>query len=95
MKNVEEYHDLYLKSNVLLLADVFEGFRKVCECHYELDPAHYYTTPGLAWHAMLKITGVKLEFLKDVEMLLMIERGMKGGEIQMLFVVFPRQTTNI
>ena len=79
MKNMGEYHDLYLKTDVLLLADVFKGFRKLCECHYELDPAHYYTTPGLAWDAMLKITGVKLELLTDVEMLMMIERGMRGG----------------
>ena len=47
MKNMEEFHDLYLKTDVLLLADMFESFRKVCECHYELDPAHYYI-----WHGM-------------------------------------------
>ena len=57
IKNMEEYHDLYLETDVLLLADVFENFRKVCEKQYELDPAHYYTTPGLAWDAMLKMTG--------------------------------------
>ena len=62
-----------------MLADVFKRFRKVCELNYELDPAHFYTTPGLAWDAMLKMTGVELELLKDPDMLLMIERGMKGG----------------
>ena len=72
IKNMEEYHDLYLKTDVLLMADVLEGFRKLCECHYELDPAHYYTTPGLAWDAMLKMTGVELELLTDVDMLLMV-----------------------
>ena len=51
MSNHSDYHDLYLKSDVLLLADVFENFRKTCLKHYNLDPAHYYTSPGLAWDA--------------------------------------------
>ena len=59
MPNMEEYHDVYLKTDVLLLADVFKEFRKVCEKHYELDPSHYYTTPGLAWDAMLKLTKIE------------------------------------
>ena len=50
-KSIRDYHDLYLKSDVLLLADVFENFRKTCLHHYKLDPAHSYTSPGLAWHA--------------------------------------------
>ena len=79
MKNMGDFHDLYLKTDVLLLADVFEEFQKVCERHYELDPAHYYTTPGLAWDAMLKMTEIELELLTDVDMLLMVERGMRGG----------------
>ena len=79
MKNMGEYHDLYFKTDVLLLADVFENFRKVCKFHYELDPAHYFTTPGLAWDAMLKLTGVELELLTDPDMLLMIERGIRVG----------------
>ena len=79
MKNMEEYHDLYLKTDVLLLADVFENFRKVCQKRYESDPAHYYTTPGLTWDAMLKLTEVELELLNDLNMLQMIERGMRGG----------------
>ena len=66
IKNMGEFHDLYLKTDVLLLADVMESFRKLCEKHYELDPAHFFTTPGLAWDAMLKMTEVELELLGDV-----------------------------
>ena len=72
VKNMGDFHDLYLLSDVLLLADVMESFRKLCEKHYELDPAHFFTTPGLAWDAMLKMTDVKLELLGDVDQLLMI-----------------------
>ena len=79
MSNMEEYHDVYLTADVLQLADVFEEFRKVCQKHYELDPAHYYTTPGLAWDAMLKLTEIELDLLTDVNMLQMIEKGMRGG----------------
>ena len=79
MKNMRDYHDLYLKTDVLLLADVFEDFRKVCKKHYSLDPAWYFTSPGLAWDAMLKITGVELELLSDPQMYLMIENGIRGG----------------
>ena len=79
IKNMGEFHDLYLLSDVLLLADVMESFRKLCEKHYELDPAHFFTTPGLAWDAMLKMTKVELELLGDVDQLLMIEKGIRGG----------------
>ena len=79
LKNMGNFHDLYLKTDVLLLADVMENFRKLCEKHYELDPAHFFTVPGMAWDAMLKITGIKLELLEDVNMLLMIEKGIRGG----------------
>ena len=79
LKNMGDYHDLYLKTDVLLLADVMENFRKLCEKHYELDPAHFFTVPGMAWDAMLKMTGIKLELLEDVDMLLMIEKGIRGG----------------
>ena len=78
-KSIRDYHDLYLKSDVLLLADVFENFRKTCLKHYNLDPAHYYTSPGLAWDACLKETGQQLELLHDYDMLMMFERGIRGG----------------
>ena len=79
LKNMGDYHDFYLKTDVLLLSDVMENFRKLCEKHYELDPAHFFTVPGMAWDAMLKMTGIKLELLEDVDMLLMIEKGIRGG----------------
>ena len=79
MKTLEDYHNLYNKIDVLLLADVFENFRNICIKNYELDPAHYYTAPGLAWDAALKITDVKLELLSDIDMLLMVEKGIRGG----------------
>ena len=78
-KNIRDYHDLYLKSDVLLLADVFENFRSTCLHHYNLDPAHYYTSPGLAWDACLKETGQELQLLHDYDMLMMFEKGIRGG----------------
>ena len=78
-KNIRDYHDLYLKSDTLLLADVFENFRSTCLRHYNLDPAHYYTSPGLAWDACLKETGQELQLLHDYDMLMMFERGIRGG----------------
>ena len=78
-QTIRDYHDLYLKTDVLLLADVFENFRRTCLKHYELDPAHYYTSPGLAWDACLKETGQQLELLCDYDMLMMFERGIRGG----------------
>ena len=79
MKNLKEYHEVYNKTDVLLLADVFEKFRDICLINYGLDPVYYYTAPGLAWDAMLKMTGVNLELLSDVDKLLMIEKGIRGG----------------
>jgi hypothetical protein len=79
IKTLREYLELYNVSDVLLLADVFENFRDVCMNYYKLDPAWYYTSPGLAWDAALKMTGVKLELLSDIEMLLMVENGIRGG----------------
>ena len=79
MKNLGDYHDLYYKSDVLLLADVFENFREICLRIYKLDPAHYYTAPSLSWDACLKMTSVELELLTDVDMLLMVEKGIRGG----------------
>ena len=74
-----EYHDPYLKTDVLLLADVFENFRNVCLTTYELDPSHYYTAPGLSWDAMLKHTQVQLELIDDIDMYQMVEKGIRGG----------------
>ena len=76
-----DYHDLYMLTDVLLLADVFESFRDLCldKKNYGLDPAHYFTTPNFAWDAMLKMTGKKLELLTDYEQYLMIEQGLRGG----------------
>ena len=79
VKNLGEYHDLYLKSEVLLLADVFEEFRNVCLKNYSLDPAWYYTSPGLSWDALLKYSGVKLELLTDPDILLLFVKGIRGG----------------
>ena len=79
MKTMRDYHDLYLKSDVLLLSDVFENFRDVCIDNYRLDPMFYYTAPGLAWDACLKIAKVRLELLTDYDMLMMVEKGIRGG----------------
>ena len=78
-KNLGDYHDLYVQSDTLLLVDVFEDFRNKCIEIYELDPAHFLSAPGLAWQACLKKTEVKLEFLTNVDMLLMVEKRMRGG----------------
>ena len=79
MKTMRDYHNLYLKTDVLLLADVMENFRKICRTNYGLDPLWYYTAPGLAWDACLKITGVELDLISDPDMYLLIEKGIRGG----------------
>ena len=68
LKNLGEYHDLYVQSNTFLLADVFKKFRNTCLEVYELDPAHFLSLPGLAWQACLKKTNIKLELLTDYDM---------------------------
>ena len=74
-----DYHDLYLVSDVLLLTDVFENFRKTCMQYYKLDPCHYFTSPGLSWDAMLKMTNIKLELMTDIDMFQFVEKGMCDG----------------
>ena len=82
IKNLGEYHDLYVQSDTTLLADVFENFRDKCIEIYELDPAHFLSAPGLAWQACLKKTNVELELLTDNNMLAMFEEGIRGGVCQ-------------
>ena len=79
LKHLGEYHDLYVQSDTLLLANVFENFRNTCIKVYELDPAHFLSLPGLAWQACLKKTNIKLVLLTDYDMLLMIEEEIRGG----------------
>ena len=74
-----EYHDLYLKTDVLLLCDVFEKFINVCLKDYGLDPCHYFSSPGLSWDAMLKMTGIKLEKINNIDVHLFLEKGMRVG----------------
>ena len=74
-----DYHDHYLKKDVLLLADVFEKFIDTCLKFYGLDPCHYFSSPGLSWDAMLKMTGMRLEKIVDIDMYLFIEKRLRGG----------------
>ena len=78
-KNLGDYHDLYVQSDTLLLADVFGNFRNKCIEIYDLDPAHFLSASGLAWQACLKKAEVELELLSDVDMLLAVEEGIRGG----------------
>ena len=79
LNNLGDYHDLYVKSDTLLLADVFNNFRNMCLKEYELDPAHFLSLPRLAWQACLKKTNIELELLTDYNMCLMVEKGIGGG----------------
>ena len=79
MKNMGDYHDHYFKKDVLILADVFERFIDTCLKLYELGPCHYFSFPGLSWDAMLKMTGMTLEKIVDIDMYLFIEKGLRGG----------------
>ena len=82
IKNLGEYHDLYVHIDTLLLADIYENVRNMCFNIYELDPVHFLSAPGLAWQACLKKTGLKLELLTDSDMILMTEKGIRGGICQ-------------
>ena len=84
IKNLGEYHDLYIQSDTLLLANVFENFRNMCLEIYELGPAKFLSAPGLVWQAALKKTKVKLDLLTDIDMLLMVEKGNRDFEIKNL-----------
>ena len=79
IKNLGEYHDLYVPSDTILFVDVFENFRNLCLNTYGLDPDYFLSLPRLAWQACLKHSGVKLELLSDIDMLLMLEEGTRGG----------------
>src|SRR5438132_8036111 len=78
-RNLGDYHDLYLKTDVLNLADVWIKFRKTCIEYYELDPSHYVSAPALSWDAMLKMTGVKIELFTDMSMHDFTEKAKRGG----------------
>ena len=74
-----DYHDFHLKTDILLLADVFEKFISTCLDYYGLRPCHYFNSPGLSWDAILKMAKIKLDLISDVDMHLFIEKGMRGG----------------
>ena len=79
IKILGEYHDLHVQSDTLLLVDVFGSVRYKCIEIYKLDPAHFLSAPGLVWQACLKQTSVKLDLLTDINMLLIVEEGIRGG----------------
>ena len=79
MKMIKDYHDLYLKCDVLLLAGVLEKFRDKILKNYGLCPSQYLPAPGISWDAMLKMTIIKLEHISDPEMYKFFEKGTRGG----------------
>ena len=79
IKNIGDYHDHYLKKDVLSLADVFEKFIDTCVKFYGLDPCHYFSSLGLSREVMLKMTEIKLEKISDIAKYLFIEKGLRGG----------------
>ena len=79
MRTMGDYHELYSKTDVLLLADVFEKFNSMCLGYYGLDPCHYFSSPGLTWSAILKITKIELELISGIIMYFFVEKGMRGG----------------
>ena len=79
IKNMQQYHDLYLETDTKLLAEVFETFRALSLKDYDIDPCHVLSLPGLTWQAMLKFTGVEMDLIRDETMHLLIEEGIRGG----------------
>ena len=84
IKNLGEYHDLYVQSDALLLVDIYENFRNMCLDMYELNPVYFLSAPGLAWQVCLKKTKVESELLADIDMVLIIEKGIGSGICNML-----------
>ncbi|KAB0804232.1 hypothetical protein PPYR_01202 [Photinus pyralis] len=82
IQNLGQYSDLYLTSDVLLLADVFTNFREKCITTHKLEPAFFFTAPGYTWQCMLNYTKVKLDLLSDIDMVLFVEKGIRGGITQ-------------
>jgi len=78
-KTMKDYHNIYLKTDVLLLADIFQNFRKMAIEKYGLDPLWYYSLPGMAWDALFLKTGQQLDLITDQDMYMMIEQGLRGG----------------
>ena len=93
MDNMGDYHDHYLKKDVSQLADIFEKFIGTCVKNYGLDPCHYFSSPGLSWDAMLKMTGVKLEKISDIDQYLFIEL-FQGEEYLILLKDMLKQIIN-
>ena len=94
IKNLDEYNDLYVQSDTLLLSDVFENFRNMCLKIYELDPVYFVSAPGLAWQTCLKKAIVKLELLTDYDMILMIEKDIRV-ELAKQLIGMPKQIINV
>ena len=82
LKDHDDYHDLYIQCDILLLVDAFENFRNKCIEIYELDPDNFLCTPGLAWQVCLKKTGIRLDSLTNHDMLLIFEKGTRGTVYQ-------------
>ena len=94
IKNLGEYHHLDLKSETLILANFFQIFRKMCLKVYHLGPVKFLSAPELAWQAALKKTEIKLELLKDTDMLLMVEKALEEKYV-MQFIDIQKLINNI
>ena len=98
VKLVGDNHDLYLMIDVLLLADVFECFRKTCHDYNKLDPFHYFSSTGLAWDDMLKMTEIFLDLISYIDMHLFIEKGLRGETSYIAYIanIYSKmQTINV